>query len=313
MPWLPSTCAYRRRAEGEPLPDWHYLISGDRDAMHPRRRLASPARWSARPIAGPLEHHIVEWERRMIDWLRRGARRGRRASTVGDRELPLVDPPPPRATRLTMRLAPDGSEVRVSLPRWGRTLDALVFAATAPTGSKASSPRCPRRRRPRPAARSPIAANGCAIEHGTRGSRASPALADGALRLGGPEPRPCPRACAAGSKPKRCALLGEDLARLLRARRPCRSPSCALSRAQPPLGQLLGATAAIRINWRLVQAPDLVRRSVVAHEVAHLVHFDHSPGLPRAARGPVRRRPRRGRPLAEARGPRALRRVRLIH
>ena len=35
----------------------------------------------------------------------------------------------------------------------------------------------------------------------------------------------------------------------------------------------------IRINWRLVQAPDFVRRSVVAHEVAHLVHFDHSPAF----------------------------------
>ena len=35
----------------------------------------------------------------------------------------------------------------------------------------------------------------------------------------------------------------------------------------------------IRINWRLVQAPDHVRRSVVAHEVAHLVHFDHSPAF----------------------------------
>ena len=35
----------------------------------------------------------------------------------------------------------------------------------------------------------------------------------------------------------------------------------------------------IRVNWRLVMAPDLVRRSVVAHEVAHLVHFDHSPAF----------------------------------
>ena len=33
----------------------------------------------------------------------------------------------------------------------------------------------------------------------------------------------------------------------------------------------------IRFNWRLVQAPDAVRRSVVAHETAHRVHFDHSP------------------------------------
>ena len=35
----------------------------------------------------------------------------------------------------------------------------------------------------------------------------------------------------------------------------------------------------LRLNWRLVQAPDAVRRSVVAHEVAHLVHFDHSPAF----------------------------------
>ena len=28
-----------------------------------------------------------------------------------------------------------------------------------------------------------------------------------------------------------------------------------------------------------MQAPDFVRRSVVAHEVAHLVHFDHSPAF----------------------------------
>ena len=33
----------------------------------------------------------------------------------------------------------------------------------------------------------------------------------------------------------------------------------------------------IRLNWRLVMAPPLVRRSVVAHEVAHLEHMDHSP------------------------------------
>lgn len=33
----------------------------------------------------------------------------------------------------------------------------------------------------------------------------------------------------------------------------------------------------IRLSWRLILAPPAVRRYVVAHEVAHLVHLDHSP------------------------------------
>src|SRR3546814_2638321 len=34
LEWLPQTCAYRLRAESQPLPDWHYLVCGDREAVH---------------------------------------------------------------------------------------------------------------------------------------------------------------------------------------------------------------------------------------------------------------------------------------
>lgn len=36
------------------------------------------------------------------------------------------------------------------------------------------------------------------------------------------------------------------------------------------------STGALSFSWRLVLAPGWVRSSVVAHEVAHLVHMDHS-------------------------------------
>jgi len=61
VPWLPRTCAYRRRAEERPLPEWHPLLTGSRDAM-----LAAGASVAGRVIsetvAGPVEHHIVDWE-----------------------------------------------------------------------------------------------------------------------------------------------------------------------------------------------------------------------------------------------------------
>jgi predicted metal-dependent hydrolase len=39
------------------------------------------------------------------------------------------------------------------------------------------------------------------------------------------------------------------------------------------------ARGAIRYSWRLILAPDFVRRATVAHEVAHLVHLNHGPAF----------------------------------
>ena len=57
--WLPETCAYVRRAAGEALPEWHYLVCGDREAVH--RAGVSVRGWTVSEVdAGDLEAHIVE-------------------------------------------------------------------------------------------------------------------------------------------------------------------------------------------------------------------------------------------------------------
>ena len=67
VPWLPDTCAYRRRADDRPLPGWHYLLTGDREAVI-RAGVSVAGRVISEDEAGPLEHHIVEWGDGEDDW-----------------------------------------------------------------------------------------------------------------------------------------------------------------------------------------------------------------------------------------------------
>lgn len=58
--WLPSTCAYRRLARGEPLPDWHPLLTGDPDSTRKAGHSVARRCVSARAIpAEALEDYII--------------------------------------------------------------------------------------------------------------------------------------------------------------------------------------------------------------------------------------------------------------
>lgn len=214
----------------------------------------------------------------MIDWLKR-------ASVDPEIELngeavPIAVRRHPTAKRMTMRLAPDGSAVRVTLPRWANDREALTFAHARQDWLAEQRARIPCRTAPRAGGEVMYCGQKITIKWDANAPR-QPALEGENLRVGG---------AAEGLETRirrwlegeALALFERDLADYLTAARLDPVP-IGLSRAQKRWGSCSDGGRSgqrrIRINWRLVQAPHLVRRSVVAHEVAHLVHFDHSPAF----------------------------------
>ena len=61
--WLPVTCAYRLLAEGQDLPEWHPLITGDPESVH---RAGISVRGRVQPETTVPEE---DWEEHVIHWV----------------------------------------------------------------------------------------------------------------------------------------------------------------------------------------------------------------------------------------------------
>lgn len=207
----------------------------------------------------------------MIDWLRRSG--GDPIVELAGRPVPLAIRRHPRARRMTLRLASDGSEVKVTLPQWGRTADALEFANRKREWLEGQLEKLPLAAPPEAGGMLSYRGEDLRIEWAAKASR-KPMRAGDAILLGGPH-ESLARRLQRWLEGEALALMGIDLVDYCTAAGR-EVPDLRLSRAQRRWGSCSG-TRTIRLNWRLVQAPDAVRRSVVAHEVAHLVHFDHGP------------------------------------
>jgi uncharacterized cysteine cluster protein YcgN (CxxCxxCC family) len=60
--WLPSTCAYRLRADGSPLPLWHPLESGNKQSVH-EANISIRGRAVSDEFVHPdgYDEHIISW------------------------------------------------------------------------------------------------------------------------------------------------------------------------------------------------------------------------------------------------------------
>ena len=62
LSWMPSTCAYRLRAQGKALPDWHPLVSGSRHTVHAAGiSIRSYAVSESEVQPTELTQHVLDW------------------------------------------------------------------------------------------------------------------------------------------------------------------------------------------------------------------------------------------------------------
>lgn len=60
--WLPHSCAYRLRAQNLPLPDWHPLVTGDKNSTRTRGHSVAGRCISARQVPpDDYQEHVIEW------------------------------------------------------------------------------------------------------------------------------------------------------------------------------------------------------------------------------------------------------------
>lgn len=209
----------------------------------------------------------------MIDWLKRA--RIEPELELNGVTVPIVLRRHRTAKRLTLRLAPDASEVRITLPAWANANEAIAFAHARAEWLAGQHAKVPQRTRTVSGSEVLFRGEALTVDWNASAPR-QPVLDDGILVLGGPE-NSLEKRIKRWLEGEALDLFDADMRDYCAAARLDPVP-VALSRAQKRWGSCSDRSR-IRINWRLVQAPDFVRRSVVAHEVAHLVHFDHSPAF----------------------------------
>jgi predicted metal-dependent hydrolase len=181
----------------------------------------------------------------------------------------------PRARRLRLRLDPERGELRLTCPPRANKRSALAWAVTQRTWVEKQIDALPPPERFTPGQSIPFDGSEVALNWIENAPRT--VHFDGAaITTGGPRE-------AFESRIERWLrrqardILSKETA-VAAARASVNVSYVSVGDAGTRWGSC-SASGAIRYNWRLVMAPAPVRRWVVAHEVAHRLHMDHSPAF----------------------------------
>ena len=179
----------------------------------------------------------------------------------------------PQAKRLRLRVDPRTGEVLLTVPKRTSRRHALAWAAGHRDWIEARLAEIPQPEPIAPGGAIPYRGGKLTIDwHPSRSRRI--ALEGDRLVTGGPLDALESRILR-WLKSQALALLSQESAELAAAA----GASLARVGVGDPVSRWgsCSASKAIRYSWRLILAPDFVRRATVAHEVAHLVHLNHAP------------------------------------
>lgn len=194
-----------------------------------------------------------------------------------DWSWPLVVRTDRRSRRLKLRLDPRRQRVVLTCPPRTSRSAALEWASTQRGWAEGEIARVPAKEPIEPGATIPFAGRDLRLMWDPAAPRA-PLLGDGVLACGGPRESFAPRVLRWLRQEARRLLLADTMAAAARAG--VHVAAVSVGDAETRWGSC-SSSGAIRYSWRLVLAPEHVRRWVVAHEVAHRLHMNHGAAFKR--------------------------------
>jgi hypothetical protein len=192
---------------------------------------------------------------------------------AGGPPLDLIVKTSPRARVMRLRVDPRTGAVVLTVPRRASRRRALEWASGQRAWIEAALAKVPPPLPLGPGSELPFRGRPYRIAWDTTHPRTI-GVADGEIRVGGP----------VEMVPARILRwLKQEAQRLLEAETIEYAAKAGVSVSRVGVGDpssrwgSCSSSGAIRYSWRLILAPDFVRRATVAHEVAHRVHMNHGP------------------------------------
>jgi predicted metal-dependent hydrolase len=191
---------------------------------------------------------------------------------VGEHRLPLVIRRHRRAKRICLRYNPTDHAINLTLPRHTRISDGIDFISQKSAWLLSTLDEIPCKKQLKPGVFIVLMGDRYRLRHDAT-QRGAYSLADGLLTISGPREHFSRRVEDALKKIARdrisllslrmAARIGKRVQRISVRDTRSRWGSCS-------------STGNLSFSWRLIFAPRAVLEYVVAHEVAHLKHMNHS-------------------------------------